>query len=797
LKLKSNSSLAANKKCVVEWLTSNKVLKGSLKRFLRYTGVKIEFNEISAAVIPSMFFNGVLLCEIVRRFEQQIGTNKLPVVEFNLRMESGSIHKQLVLQGCIMQPKTHAACMKNVTLSLSVLKSRPEMGRRHLYSPEKIVQGDEQVIWELLEDTMNGYSPQQQIQVDKSKLVSSKKKKIPAAVASHVGVVRNGLLSCSYLESGCNDVVSRTSTTTTAPKGLLSCTRVSDKLSKFKSSWSNLDQNIILDLCPETDLEGTKAAIDEETLGEWLVQHGISIKHADKSLLEDPYRNGLLFVNLFQRLEPSVTTLLQMHCVVHWRPQSVIECLDNVRNAFTALCHALVGSGKAFKSLLSSYAKRLVLVLRDESIVENIVKGNEEKFWELISCVYCVFLDAASPIQLASTKTERLDHMYQQTRLDVRPGPVNRNSGFVKSKTTSSSSMATTRLGVENVLPYSEQELQQLDSSLIEWLDRIGVLRQFVSTSPSSLFSNSVVREALCDGTLLADAAGVLQNDRKVLGINRSPKTPSNCLKNIEYVVETLLSIDCMGRRFLRSDVATKIHNGDKKCILGLLEDMHRAYENILPRPSFSFGGKETPYLGHKPHLDMKQNSNLGTSIVNKVDIFPGAVDSISRDILPMHTEPIRLEHLTTNFDDHLNSSYISNISEFSSHSKQSLGETTTPRAFTRVDTILHWLATKHRIFIRDPAVLRDPYGVAPEFNDGVLLCRLVVSVEHIRMGIRGVDEKPKVVAACLHNIVSALKILRKRRNMSPKYLFKEREIHAGKVRYIVPLLDDMMKAYK
>ena len=111
----------------------------------------------------------------------------------------------------------------------------------------------------------------------------------------------------------------------------------------------------------------------------------------------------------------------------------------------------------------------------------------------------------------------------------------------------------------------------------------------------------------------------------------------------------------------------------------------------------------------------------------------------------------------------------------------------------TKARAVVRWLQSLG-ISIRDPsALLRE---LSPEFCDGVVLCRVVEAVEHIRGSLSGFVPNPKNGAQCLNNIRSALRVLRKKKEMSVDLLWSEEDVRAGESSVILPLLDQIRHAY-
>ena len=77
-----------------------------------------------------------------------------------------------------------------------------------------------------------------------------------------------------------------------------------------------------------------------------------------------------------------------------------------------------------------------------------------------------------------------------------------------------------------------------------------------------------------------------------------------------------------------------------------------------------------------------------------------------------------------------------------------------------------------------------------------LLLGRLVEELEHIRGGLKGVCRRPRTPAQRLNNIKRALSVLGDKKSMPVDHLWSEEAIREGDTSVIVPLLEQMRRAY-
>jgi hypothetical protein len=71
-----------------------------------------------------------------------------------------------------------------------------------------------------------------------------------------------------------------------------------------------------------------------------------------------------------------------------------------------------------------------------------------------------------------------------------------------------------------------------------------------------------------------------------------------------------------------------------------------------------------------------------------------------------------------------------------------------------------------------------------------------VEELEHIRGGLKGVCRRPRTPAQRLNNIKRALSVLGDKKSMPVDHLWSEEAIREGDTSVIVPLLEQMRRAY-
>jgi len=888
-------SLSYENRETLEWLLQPCLLPSILQRFQRCTLCRKALSVMVptdghgmdvVSLLSSIFCDGVLLCELVRTLEYLVGdceskSSHHPCVEQLHRETNGQVLKHLVLKGMNLIPKTHGAKMKNLSLSLSILRNRPKLNPRHLFSLEAIVHMEPAAVtWELIYDIRCAYGNeffQRQSEANATNMrprmrsSSFDEKQIFRKSSNSRGKQRSVSLTSSQGSAGTGARKRRSNSIQSYNDQLLApskdTAKHSSKLSKSTSTIHGLLgphwQREFCQVGPEEIPLVELNEAQEAELQKWLVRvgvHSFGEMNTPRPLLDDPIRNGLFFVELFSVLDRDVRYILENKCEVYKSPKSVAQATHNVLCAFHALFHVLMTKIRNGRMDSNTHTQRLSTILRKD--VKVFLKGDRSHLWNLIYTMHQVFDNLAEPEEssgggdgtrpkfpegqsylffngdpepIEETKTQMLDRMYQaRGKPDLVPKKTPRPISstvprLIPTKHTPSDTY--------DMLPYTEGELVELERSLGVWIGSLAILDQQlvqdIVGNNERILSNSTIRRSCENGTLLADIAMAIAPDseKPIVGIFRNPKTLGIARKNVEKVLHALRLRENMGMRFLFSGEA--ICNGERGIILGLLEDLHRAHKKVLPRP-VKVLDDEKPFLGTVSQPQRQRRKSRG-----KDDLSHGNLSircNISADIWP---SPVAVEDVSL-YTRSRNSTLASgggsassilaprstNISTSSvttakkrNHDIIPLGNT---RPFERhdlghragdiqdadvepenlnldvdeIDELIDWIVRINRIPLRDPEDLHDLQGFAPEFNDGAILCALLEKLEHVKGGIRGVQQRPKTTAACLHNIRTVLQLLQQNKKMPTKYLWSEKDIASGRVKVIVPLLLQIKRAY-
>ncbi len=153
-------------------------------------------------------------------------------------------------------------------------------------------------------------------------------------------------------------------------------------------------------------------------------------------------------------------------------------------------------------------------------------------------------------------------------------------------------------------LPYSLTEMRRLESSLLNWLQTMHILKPAQQT-PTLLD----IEKDLRNGTLLCSLAEMLTgNEGPICGFFSEPRGDAAALSNLRKAFEVFRRLPRLGRRFLWSE--KEIHNGDRGAMFGLLEDLHKFSDGNSGSPArYPYYGR---YAGaHYPRIHSEDTSGI------------------------------------------------------------------------------------------------------------------------------------------------------------------------------------------
>jgi len=303
-------------------------------------------------------------------------------------------------------------------------------------------------------------------------------------------------------------------------------------------SYSRAQQQNSQENIPISSEEHSLSIDVEIQVTDWLKDMGYkALLMRDKtSLFDDPFRNGTLICYVLGRVENE-----RMQGMFK-EPRTIDECRANVYKAFQILKRKHV----AIPSFLHG---------REESVI----RGDRHITLTLLYSLMKIHKHRNAPSNtsaiLNSAEKDR------ESKYEV--------SGYIP--------------------PYNEKEMEQLEQSLINWLDAIGLL-------PGLHYKPKTIREImnqLKSGVLLCDLTTVVTNE-KIGSIHRRPTTELHCLTNIRKALEVLRNKKPMGQKYLWKE--KEIAKGNKYVLVGLLEDLHRLYNGEPARKNPNYFG-EGPYI--------------------------------------------------------------------------------------------------------------------------------------------------------------------------------------------------------
>ena len=272
----------------------------------------------------------------------------------------------------------------------------------------------------------------------------------------------------------------------------------------------------------------------ENQVFEWLKVMGFKalLMRESTTLFEDPFRNGTLIAYVIGRVENE-----RMHSL-YKEPRSIDECRHNVYQAFLTLARR--------QTPIPSYLK---------GKEEAILKGDRNI---ILALLYSMMKIHETRAELNTSVTTTGEKLYKQEASMYVP-------------------------------PYNDNEREQLEKSLIIWINSLGLFSD-ASTKPASFREFTILMK---NGVLLSDLTAVIANQR-ITTIHRRPTNELQCITNIRRALEFLREKKNMAQRYLWKE--REIYKGNKFILLGLLEDLHRFFDGLPPRsnPNYFLEG---PYI--------------------------------------------------------------------------------------------------------------------------------------------------------------------------------------------------------
>lgn len=326
-------------------------------------------------------------------------------------------------------------------------------------------------------------------------------------------------------------------------------------------------------------------------------------------------------------------------------------------------------------------------------------------------------------------------------------------------------------------LPYSDSALKRLDQSLAAWIHSLGV--SHLPVSPQGVME---MLPAFRSGFLLGELVQKVLK-MQIHGLVSAPKSDLSSLSNIRKALEPLRVTPQMCQEYVWRD--KELQYGDLASLYGLLEDLHRLYDNQPPRRPGNHS--DMPYLGSVlpvPHFPegVKARHKVSLSAASASDLA-----SQSRTPYAARFRGNRRESVDSETDPDLGKT-LPRDSLFQDNPRIFLTfDSTLSRAQESGDWLAGWLDL---LGVQYPV----PFCLR-ELRNGVVLCR---TLEKLTGGkVPGCTEYPKTTAAALNNVRKALEMLRKRPGFPKELMFVEEEVVRGTESTLIALFAAIRGSYK
>jgi len=266
----------------------------------------------------------------------------------------------------------------------------------------------------------------------------------------------------------------------------------------------------------------------------WLKCLNLTVLPSQESgeLIQNPYRNGVILCELFESLENT-------HL-----PQKRTK-IETVTQAQTNIKYALNSFQERRPHEIPSY-------YFTQTAIQGILRGDRNVIWGLLS---------------------HIRELYPETEPKRQPF-----------------------LHLENVtnLPYSIDDLRNLEISLLDWLKSIGILAK-LSKNSEKCYTILEIENELRNGTLFVYLAELLSK-HKVTGTFKDPRSESTALVNLRKSFEVFRSLPKISHKWLWSE--KEIFKGNRGAMFAVLEELHKFFDGVCDKEDPSKLRKIQPYIG-------------------------------------------------------------------------------------------------------------------------------------------------------------------------------------------------------
>ena len=284
----------------------------------------------------------------------------------------------------------------------------------------------------------------------------------------------------------------------------------------------------------------------------WLQQLGLAsyLLRRDCSLFKDPFRNGVLLVNILSKIENEKIQTFYSN------PETIEQCRKNIYSTLELL-----------------RKRKTPIPYRFSKQEEAILQGDHNVIWGLLYSLMKI-----------SREKENLDRTLYSSLYSPSKSIGQDFSG--------------------KILPYSEEEIKRLEISILNWVIRIGL---FGETHDLPLTFEELEVQ-LRNGAKFCELIEIVTKIQ-VFAYTKKPKNEAQSIGNIRRGLETLRANKNMSQKHTWKE--KELHKGSKYYLLGLLEDLHRLFDGLPPRiePNYYSDG---PYFGDDDNNDKCFSSEQG-----------------------------------------------------------------------------------------------------------------------------------------------------------------------------------------
>ena len=341
-------------------------------------------------------------------------------------------------------------------------------------------------------------------------------------------------------------------------------------------------------------------------------------------------------------------------------------------------------------------------------------------------------------------------------------------------------------------LPFSVEELRNMEIKLLNWFSGLGVLQKENATTLID------IENEIKSGSIIVKLTEMLCKT-KIIGIFKNPRTDTAIMSNIRKSFEMLRKCPKINTKYLWSE--KEIFNGNLTVIMGFFDELwkyfFKEFSSVLNRNNSS-----------SESLKKSANKNSGNLLGSNTGLELNDENSPKPEKIPIINANVSIEDLVKSEDLHellprplprpaqgfqLNREV--DIYPKSPHTGKCSEEKDAKSIKNSETRLLTWLL---ELGVKVPETLSFSYDkntIFEEFKDGVLLAQIVGILE--MKNIEGINPNPKSTATALHNIKKSLEVLKKKKAIPLYYIYSEESIAKGDPEIIIGLLKSMKYAYK